>query len=139
MGRNHSRGITVALIFLILCAQVFAAGTVYGQIEDISMWLDKTQFVPGETIVVHFTAPEGFPADAWIGLMPAGIPHDYEVIYDQYDVRSDTIQYRYLSGKTSGVLTFSAPPKPGMYDFRMYEGESGGVEIGSMSLFIVTP
>ncbi len=137
MNRDHLPGITVASIVLILCVQVLGAGTLYGQIEDISMWLEKTHFVAGETIVVHFTAPEGFSPNSWIGLMPKGIPHGYEVSKDQYDVRADTIQYMYLDGKTSGVLVFIAPPQPGMYDFRMYEGKPGWEEMGSMSFFIV--
>lgn len=109
---------------------------VYGQIEDISMWLEKTHFIPGEEIVVHFTAPAGFPPNAWIGLVPAGVPHDFEVIEDQYDVMLDTIQYGHLDGKTAEVLIFIAPKKPGMYDFRMYEGEPNGPEAGSMSFFV---
>jgi|GEM_PF-4551697 len=139
MVEIRSKVIPVAFLVLLSCVLVFGATMLYGQIVDISMWLEKTHFTGGETVIVHFTAPEGYPPDAWIGLMPAGIPHDYEVIDDQYDVRRDTIQYHYLEGKTAGTLVFIAPPKPGIYDFRLYERQPNGVEVGSMSFFIVAP
>jgi hypothetical protein len=137
MVRGLSTGIKFAFISLVLCGLIPAAA--YGQIEDISMWLEKTRFTPGEEIVVHFTAPASFPPDAWIGLVPTGIPHDFEVVEDQYNVRTDTIQYRYLDGKTAGALIFIAPPRAGIYDFRIYEDESGGIEWGAMPFYVVEP
>jgi hypothetical protein len=139
MERNPLSRIRAAAALLVVCALFSAAGTAYGQIEDISMWLEKTHVSPGEAIVVHFTAPQGFSPDAWIGLMPTGVPHDFEVVNDQYDFRKDTIQYRYLSGRTAGTLLFTAPAGPGMYDFRLYGDESGSVEWGVMSFFVVAP
>jgi hypothetical protein len=139
MERNRSSRVRAALTLPVVCALVSAAGAVYGQIEDISMWLEKTHVAPAQEIVVHFTAPEGFPPDAWIGLMPTGVPHDFEVTTDQYDFRKDTIQYRYLEGRTAGTLVFTAPAEPGTYDFRLYGDESGSVEWGAMSFFVVAP
>jgi hypothetical protein len=127
----------VAMIALVV--GIASAHAAFGQIEDISMWLEKTRFVPGEAIVVHFTAPAGFSPDAWIGLVPSGTPHDYEVIDDQYDFRADALDLRRLDGRSEGTLLMTAPGTPGIYDFRMYEGVLNGPEAGSMSFYVVAP
>lgn len=125
---------SVIAIFVTL-----AVGTIFllptmAQIEDTSMWLEKTSFSPGERIVVHFRAPASFPTSAWIGMIPSNIPHGSEVTNDQHD-----IEYKYLKGMTSGTLYFTAPRKAGRYDFRMHDRDNGGTEVGSMSFDVVVP
>ncbi|MBN1574186.1 MAG: hypothetical protein JW984_13395 [Deltaproteobacteria bacterium] len=103
------------------------------QIKDISMWLEKTTFSPGERIVLHFKAPASFPTSAWIGIIPSNIPHGSEATNDQND-----IEYKYLQGMTSGTLYFTAPRIAGTYDFRMHDSDNNGSEVGSMPFYVVS-
>jgi len=90
--------------------------------------LDKTTFVPGEEILVYFTAPSWYPPQAWVGLIPSDVPHGDATVNDEYD-----IDYRYLEGQTSGVLTFTAPTEPGSYDLRMNDTDQDGKEVASIT------
>ncbi len=98
-----------------------------GDIEP-SLRLDKTTFVPGKEILVHFTAPSWYSLRAWVGLIPSDTPHGDEAVNDEYD-----IDYRYLEGQTSGVMTFTAPLEPGSYDFRMNDTDQDGKEVASIT------
>jgi hypothetical protein len=92
--------------------------------------LDNATFAPGEEIQVFFTAPEGLPESAWIGIIPSDVEHGSEPLNDQYD-----ITYQYFKG-SSGSLTFKAPMQPGSYDFRMNEYDGGGREIAYVSFTV---
>ena len=93
--------------------------------------VDKIHFKPGESIQVHFTAPANLPSNAWVGIIPSTIPHGSESENDKND-----LTYQYLSKKTSGTLTFKAPTKPGLYDFRMNDSDSNGKEIATVSFSV---
>lgn len=90
--------------------------------------LDKMEFKPGETIHVTFTAPEGLKENAWIGLIPSEVKHGSEAENDIYDV-----SYQYLYGKTTGMMMFTAPDKPGKWDFRLNSTDENGKELGFIS------
>jgi hypothetical protein len=98
-----------------------------GDVEP-SLRLDKTTFAPGEEILVYFTAPSWYPAGAWVGLIPSEVPHGDEAVNDENDV-----DYQYLEGQTSGVLTFTAPETPGSYDLRMNDNDQDGKEVASVT------
>lgn len=89
-----------------------------------SLRLGKYNVKAGESITVHFVAPASFPGNAWIGLVPSGAPHGSETENDKHD-----LAYQYLKKKTKGSLTFTAPSKPGLYDFRMHDTDSDGKEV----------
>ena len=95
------------------------------------LWLDKTSFAPGESAVVHFTAPGSWAADAWIGIIPSNIAHGNEAVNDQHDV-----SYQYLNKRTSGDLIFAVPTKPGAYDFRLNDTDANGSEAASVSFTV---
>ena len=97
-----------------------------------SLDLSQTDFTPGAQVVVIFTAPEGLADDAWVGIVPAHIPHGDEARNDQND-----LGYHYLNGQTLGTLSFTAPVSPGQYDLRMHNTDRTGLEIASTS-FTVT-
>jgi hypothetical protein len=59
------------------------------------------------------------------------VPHGSEATNDQHDV-----EYRYLSGNTSGTLSFSAPEQPGSYDIRLHDTDGGGTEIASVTFTV---
>ena len=103
-----------------------------GQIKaEGTLTLAKKSFAPGEQIPLSFTASETLPRDAWIGIIPSKVPHGKEEVNDQND-----IQYQYVDKKTSGTLTFLAPPDAGTYDFRLNSADNNGVEIASVSFQI---
>ncbi len=89
-----------------------------------SMRLEKYNVKAGESIKVHFVTPSSFPGNAWVGIVPSGAPHGSETENDKHDVA-----YQYLNKKTKGTLTFTAPAKPGLYDFRMHNTDSDGKEV----------
>jgi putative hemolysin len=97
-----------------------------------SLWLDKTDFEPGEEIQVHFAAPGTFPSDAWVGIIPSEVPHGSEATNDEYD-----LDYDYLDGQISGVLSFMAPFQPGSYDFRLHDTDEDGHEVASVTFKVV--
>ena len=101
---------------------------VSGGTSDATLRVEPEVAKPGETLRVYFTAPGTLPDNAWIGLIPSKIPHGDEGVNDQHD-----IAYKYLSGKTSGVMEFQAPDEPGSYDFRLNESDDGGKELASVS------
>jgi hypothetical protein len=95
-----------------------------GDGEMPTLKIDKTEFAPGAEIKVHFTAPATYAKNAWIGIIPSDVPHGDESKNDQHD-----ISYKYIDKKTSGTMVFKAPEKPGSYDFRMHDTDSGGKEV----------
>ncbi len=76
---------------------------------------------PGEVLVKLATT----------GVNPSDVPHGSEDTNDQHD-----LQYRYLSGKTSGTLSFDAPEQPGSYDIRLHDTDGGGTEIASVTFTV---
>lgn len=70
---------------------------------------------------------EGTPADdAWIGIIPAEVPHGSEEKNDEYD-----ITYLYLKDLKSGTQ-FALDPvtlEPGEYTLRINESDAGGAEL----------
>jgi hypothetical protein len=96
--------------------------------------LDRTTFLPGEGIQVRFTAPATYPTDAWVGLLPASVPHGSVDVNDEND-----LDYEYLDGRISGVMTFTAPDTPGAYDLRMNDTEDGGQEVTFVAFSVALP
>jgi hypothetical protein len=94
----------------------------------------KMFFRPGEEILVAFTAPATFPENAWIGILPSGVPHGDEAVNDQYDVT-----YEYLNGRVNGIIRLKAPAQPGRWDLRMHDTDSNGREVASLSFAVLGP
>ncbi len=95
------------------------------------LWLDKTEFSVGETILVHFEASDKFPEKAWVGIVPSNIEHGSESKNDAHDV-----SYQYLRKRTAGTLTFRAPGRIDKYDFRMNDTDHSGNEVASVSFTV---
>lgn len=93
-----------------------------------SLSLTKTEFSPGETIWLTFTSSITYASNAWVGILPANIPHGSEQRNDQHD-----ISYQYVKGKQGGTLEFKAPDKPGSYDFRLNDSDDQGNEVATVS------
>lgn len=93
--------------------------------------LERSSFARGETILVHFRASSDFAENAWVGIIPSNVAHGSEAENDRYD-----IAYQYLKKATSGTLTFTAPNQPGSYDFRMFNTDSNGLEVTSITFYV---
>jgi len=93
--------------------------------------LPRTNFKPGESISLQFTAPSSFASNAWIGIIPSSVTHGSEANNDKYD-----LTYQYLKKRTSGTLIFKAPTKEGNYDFRMNDNDKSGKEVASVSFVV---
>lgn len=98
-----------------------------------AIMLDKTEFTPGETIVVKYTSESGMDKNAWIGIIPSEVEHGLEATNDQHDV-----SYVYLNGKNNSTVNMVAPTKPGSYDLRMNESDSkqGAKELTSVTITV---
>ena len=89
----------VALLFL-------GAGCTPAETEP-TLELSKTSYEVGESIVVSFTAPEGYDSSAWIGVLPSDVAHGDESVNDSYDT-----DFEYLSNQTVGTVSLTAPTTP---------------------------
>ncbi|MBF0457278.1 MAG: hypothetical protein HQK99_05220 [Nitrospirae bacterium] len=121
--KNRGFSTILLLLFVVLMASTAYAGP--------KIWLDKTNFGPGENITVHFTASSSYDSDAWIGIIPSEIPHGEEEVNDKYDVA-----YQYLNKRSSGTLVFAAPVKTGSWDFRMNDTDKNGKEVASVTFTV---
>jgi hypothetical protein len=92
--------------------------------DDATLEIDKEIYKPGEEIVITFKAPDTWPKNAWIGIIPSDAPHGDETENDKVDVA-----YVYLNKKTSGEVTLKAPKESGSYDIRMHDTDKDGKEV----------
>ena len=92
--------------------------------DDATLEIDKETYKPGEEIVITFKAPDTWPKNAWIGIIPSDAPHGDETENDKVDVA-----YVYLNKKTSGEVTLKAPKESGSYDIRMHDTDKDGKEV----------
>jgi len=95
---------------------------------DTALEIDKKVYKPGEKIVITFKAPDTWPKNAWIGIIPSDAPHGDETENDKVDVA-----YVYLNKKTSGEDTLKAPAESGSYDIRMHDTDQNGKEVKHVS------
>ncbi len=120
--------------FLLVVAVALTAGLVFagaGVTQEANLVINSTHFAPGQAIEVGFSAPADFANNAWVGIIPSGVPHGDEVVNDKHD-----ISYEYLRGKTSGRLVFRAPQTAGDYDLRMHDSDDSGTEVSYVSFSV---
>lgn len=101
--------------------------------DSPSLRLAVTAFAPSDPVRVAFTAPPGWPANAWVGVVPSRVPHGSEAVNDRHDVA-----YQYLSGRRAGELTFVAPATSGSWDLRMHDTDVDGSEVASVTFWVST-
>ncbi|MBU1742174.1 MAG: hypothetical protein KKC37_11570, partial [Proteobacteria bacterium] len=115
------------LATLILCLAAPATATKGGP----SLQINKRGYLPGEKIIVRFTAPASWPTNAWVGIIPARVPHGSEAVNDRFDVA-----YQYLRRRTEGTLIFRAPTTPGAWTMRMHDTDANGREVASVTFMV---
>jgi len=92
--------------------------------DETTLEIDKKTYKPSGEIVITFKAPDTWPKNAWIGIIPSDAPHGDETENDKVDVA-----YVYLNKKTSGEVTLKAPKESGSYDIRMHDTDQNGKEV----------
>ena len=117
------------LIFIILIG-LFLSGC-SREIKPPYLKLEKTDFEPGEVIIVTFAALPEYEKSAWVGIIPSFKDHGKESENDKWD-----LTYQYLNGRTEGMLKFKAPTKPGDYDLRMHDTDNNGIEVCHISFTV---
>ncbi len=100
---------------------------VAAQVADVQ--LDKETYLPGDEMQVTVMGP-GLTDSAWVGVIPANIPHGSEEDNDSND-----LGYIRTAG---GIVSLVAPREPGDYDARLNDSDEEGKEVASRS-FKVTP
>ncbi|MDA8018079.1 MAG: OmpA family protein [Thermoanaerobaculia bacterium] len=94
---------------------------------EATLALDSKRYAPGAALAVSFTAPAGLADDAWVGIVPAEVPHGEESVNDLHD-----IAYQHLNGDISGRLQFTAPATEGRWTVRLHNTDSSGRELTSV-------
>lgn len=95
------------------------------------IWLDREEYVTGQTITFNFVTPQGLSPKAWVGVVPSVVPHGSEDTNDKHDTA-----YVYLNGQTEGQLQIPGPPKPGQWDLRLHDTNKSGNEIGYVTFTV---
>ncbi|MCA9266428.1 MAG: hypothetical protein KDA60_21360, partial [Planctomycetales bacterium] len=81
--------------------------------------------IPGQ-FSVTVASPYPLGASAWVGVIPAGIPHGTEAVNDAHD-----ISYVYVEGITQDTVMLPVPLEDGVYDVRLNSTDDNGVELAS--------
>lgn len=98
------------------------------------MEIDKTVFRPGEEITVRVSikAEDKRDESAWVGIVPAVIPHGDEKVNDQYN-----LGYQYLGKYLLGTMRFTAPAVAGEYTFRLHDTDTDGRELAFLPFQVI--
>jgi hypothetical protein len=89
----------------------------------------------GDTVEVAYRAPAERDRSAWVGLIPANVPHGAQRPNDNADV-----VFVRVPKEDAGVLTIRIPPNatPGGYQFRMFPSDQDRFdEVASTGTFAV--
>ena len=95
------------------------------------LWSPTSGVAPGSTLEVPFEVPLGTDDDAWIGVIPADVPHGDEKKADEAD-----LTYEKLGERSRGTVRLKAPDAPGSYTVRMFSDDDKGVELGSVTFSV---
>lgn len=133
MHDTDSNGKEVASVSFEVRNQIPTTVTVVREsnVENPVLWLADLQFSPGQEIKLHYKTPSWVKTNAWIGIIPANIPHGSEAENDRHDLK-----YQYVKSSADGVLTFNAPSNPGNYSFRMHDSDANGKEISNIGFTV---
>jgi hypothetical protein len=97
--------------------------------QQADVQLDKETYFPGQQISVVALAT-GLQDSAWVGVLPAALPHGSEEENDSHD-----LDYKTVMGETQLILV--APTEPGDYDVRLHDSDQEGKEVASRRFKVV--
>ncbi|MFZ5597726.1 MAG: copper amine oxidase N-terminal domain-containing protein [Bacillota bacterium] len=130
--------IAVILITVLGFAVIANAGT--------TLTLDKSSFLPGpgQKVKVYFATDYPISDDAWIGVIPAGVPHGPEKEGDDQDLSYQWASEAKYDSSGKKYVEIDVPDTAGEYTVRMYSSadETQGTELASTPLtvsFTATP
>ena len=124
----------MALVTLMLFAfaSVAYAGT--------SLTLDKASFLPGpnQNVKVYFSTDYPLHDDAWIGVIPVGVPHGPEAEGDDHDLSYQYVEDAKYDASSKKYVTLPVPEIAGSYEVRMYssDDEELGTELAYAALYV---
>lgn len=124
MHDTDNNGKEVATVSFEVSNQITTPAVKESNVDKPVLWLATLRFAPGQEIKLYYKTPSWLKANAWIGIIPANIPHGSEAENDKHDLK-----YQYVKSSAAGELTFNAPTNPGNYSFRMHDTDSDGKEI----------
>ncbi len=109
------------------------SATRISDLEITEIKMSKEAYASNEPIAVSLSWSGTPESSAWVGIIPADVPHGSEEKNDEYD-----IDYRYLIDFENGAeIVFEVYLEPGSYTMRVSESDGGGVELASAN-FTVT-
>ncbi len=97
------------------------------RVSDLSITAlktDKKSYASGEKINCTLQWTGTPDSSAWVGIVPAAVPHGEEEVND-----NDDLEYIYLADHEGDVFTFTVALEPGDYSIRVNESDSGGPEL----------
>ncbi len=106
------------------------------RVSDLSvtaMKMSKERYSYGEEIKVTLKWTGTPDPSAWLGIVPADIPHGDEFVNDDAD-----IEYIYIAEYDGSEFIFNSDIEPGNYTVRLNDNDSGGAEL-AWCAFTVTP
>lgn len=116
-------------LLLTGCSGTNAPAAANKTVSNPSVSINKTDYFPGEDILVTFVASADYDETAWIGIFPSGTDFGPKSI----DGGADLVTHQTLQKKPRGVHKFQAPTQPGGYTIRMYDSGSNGKEVNLTS------
>ena len=98
-------------------------------VSNTEIILSKATFSSLEDITFHFRVPQ-LPGDAWIGIIPSGIPHGDEAVNDMHDT-----SFVHLHGETTGEVSLPNPG-PGEWTLRLHDTDNNGNEMAYVAFTV---
>lgn len=94
---------------------------------------DAEAYWAGEAVTITWASDPGWPGQAWVGIVPAHVPHGSSAENDRNDVA-----YAFIpEGEATGIATLPAPSLPGEWTVRLHDGR--GAEVAHAAFTVRTP
>ncbi len=108
---------------------------------DTTLTLDKASFLPGpnQKVKVYYTTDHPLFEDAWIGIIPPGVPHGAEKDAEGQYLTYGYVQEAKYDSNSKKYVELEVPATVGNYDIRMYNTDSpdnDGIELASTPLAV---
>ncbi len=108
---------------------------------DTTLTLDKASFLPGpdQKVKVYYTTDYPLFDDAWIGIIPPGVPHGSEKEAEGQYITYVYVQEAKYDSNSKKYVELEVPATAGNYDIRMYNTDSpdnDGIELASTPLSV---
>ncbi|MEG6523030.1 copper amine oxidase N-terminal domain-containing protein [Desulfotomaculum sp. 1211_IL3151] len=125
--------LTILLLFVFSFVSLANAGT--------TLTLDKASFLPGpnQKVKVYYTTDHPLFDDAWIGIIPPGVPHGSEIEGDAQNITYVYVEEAKYDSNSQKYVELEVPPTAGNYDIRMYSADhpdNNGIELASTPLHV---